>query len=159
MFQERQLEDGQARLMTMGIHHECQHQELMTYDLQHLLAGSYRPAKRLRAPRPTVSHKEPARVRGGLYALGYGGSDYCYDIELPEHMTYLEDCEIDAFPVTNGQYMRFIEDGGYDSYRFWLSDGWEKVKENGWKAPMYWEREDGAWMRDGFSGRKKDKLE
>ena len=153
--QERQLEDGQARLMTMGIHHECQHQELMTYDLQHLLAGSYRPAKRLRAPRPTVSHKEPARVRGGLYALGYGGSDYCYDIELPEHMTYLEDCEIDAFPVTNGQYMRFIEDGGYDSYRFWLSDGWEKVKENGWKAPMYWEREDGAWMRDGFSGRRR----
>ncbi|MFB5622965.1 MAG: SUMF1/EgtB/PvdO family nonheme iron enzyme, partial [Nitrosarchaeum sp.] len=75
----------------------------------------------------------------GIYVMGYNGNSYCYDIELPEHKTYLENYSIDAFPVTNEQYLKFIEDGGYDTYKYWLADGWEKVKNNEWKTPMYWE--------------------
>ena len=149
------LDEEQTRLVAMGVHHECQHQELMVYDLQHMLASRYRPARRLAAPFPTVHRRGPVRMRGGLYVLGYGGDGYCYDIELPEHKVYTEEYEIDAFPVTNGDYMRFIEDGGYGSYKFWLSDGWEKVKENGWEFPMYWERNGDAWMIDDLSGRRK----
>ncbi|MFB5605476.1 MAG: SUMF1/EgtB/PvdO family nonheme iron enzyme, partial [Nitrosarchaeum sp.] len=83
------------------------------------------------------------------------GNDYCYDIELPEHKTYLENYSIDAFPVTNEQYLKFIEDGGYDTYKYWLADGWEKVKNNEWKTPMYWEKIDGQWYVKDFLGIRK----
>ena len=92
------------------------------------------------------------RIPGGIYHVGYGGSDYCYDIELPEHKVYLEDYTIDVLPVTNGQFLEFIEDGGYETYRYWLSDGWEKVKENDWKAPMYWEDAGSRWSVRDFGG-------
>ncbi len=148
-----------ARLLEMGIHHECQHQELLVYDLQHMLADRYIPAVGLKEPPPrrpvagaggggigggggggAPEAQGACRMEGGLYTMGYGGSDYCYDIELPEHPVYVRPYRIDAHPITNGQYMEFIRDGGYRSYQYWLSDGWEKVKENGWEAPMYWER-------------------
>ena len=152
LLSRRDLGDEEVRLVAMGIHHECQHQELMMYDLNHTLGSRYEPVRRCLPPTPTVSPKKPVRVSGGLYLLGYNGREYCYDIELPEHKTYLEDYAIDPFPVTNGEYIKFIEDGGYNDYRFWLSDGWEKVKENGWQAPMYWTEEDGTWMYDDFGG-------
>ena len=63
-------------------------------------------------------------INGGLYKLGFSGKGFCYDNELPEHQVYLNPFKIDKFLVTNGEYVRFIEDGGYDNYRFWLSDGW-----------------------------------
>lgn len=148
-----------ARLLEMGIHHECQHQELMVYDLQHMLADRYVPAPAMKRPAPqrdgprAQDAERQALIEGGLYAMGYGGSGYCYDIELPEHKTYLEPYLIDVYPITNGQYMEFVEDGGYDTYRYWLSDGWEKVRENGWEAPMYWERgENGEWHTRDFAG-------
>ena len=147
------MDRGKAGLITMGFHHECQHQELLVYDLQHLLADQYRPARKNPAPRRGggVRHGS-VRIPGGIYHVGYGGSDYCYDIELPEHKVYLEDYTIDVLPVTNGQFLEFIEDGGYETYRYWLSDGWEKVKENDWKAPMYWEDAGSRWSVRDFGG-------
>ena len=59
--------------------------------------------------------------------------NYCYDIELPEHKVFLNDYKIDTLPITNAQFLEFIEDGGYETYKYWLSDGWEKVKANNWK--------------------------
>lgn len=149
------LEDEHIQLITMGVHHEYQHQELMVYDLQHMLGSSYKPAMVEPAPPPAVSNHDPVRVGSGLYQLGYGGDGYCYDIELPEHKVYLESYEIGAFPVTNEEYIRFIDDGGYDAPRYWLADGWESVRENGWQAPMYWKKEDGAWVAEDFAGRKR----
>ena len=145
--------DGEAaRLITMGFHHECQHQELMAYDLQHLLAEQYVPARRNDAPKPNSAERGSVRIGGGLYTMGFGGEGFCYDIELPEHKVYLNDYDIDVFPVTNGQYMEFVEDGGYDTYRHWLSDGWEKAKADGWRAPMYWEMIGGRWHVRDFAG-------
>ena len=148
------LDDRGMGLVTMGIHHECQHQELLVYDLQHMLADQYRPATLEKSSESVAARQESVRVRGGLYALGYGGNDFCYDIELPEHKVYMNDYDIDVFPVTNGQYVKFIEDGGYDTYRYWLADGWEKVKSEGWKAPMYWERDDKIWKIRDFLGKR-----
>jgi len=116
--------DGKAKyLFTMAFHHECQHQELLVYDLQHLLADTYKPVKKNQRQRPIAIEQKSVEIKGGLYAMGYNGSDYCYDIELPEHKVYLNDYKIDAFPVTNSQYLQFIDDGGYQDFKFWFSDG------------------------------------
>lgn len=166
------LDKRGMHLITMGIHHECQHQELLAYDLQHLLADQYRPVQRNSPPqtRPaaiphtgtatgtatgTPHNTKQVSIRGGIYMLGYNGQDYCYDIELPEHKTYLEDYAMDVFPVTNGEFLEFVNDGGYDTYRYWLSDGWEKVKSDGWQAPMYWEKTDDAWIKRDFMGSRR----
>ncbi len=151
-----ELDDEQTRLITMGFHHECQHQELLVYDLQHLLAEQYTPVTKNDTPaKPANVKKGDVHIKGGIYALGYNGDQYCYDIELPEHRVYLNDYTMDVFPITNRQYMEFIEDGGYGTYRYWLSDGWEKVKENGWCAPMYWEKADDTWRVRNFRGANK----
>lgn len=174
----QQRQSKTARLIEIAIHHECQHQELMVYDLQHMLADQYKPNGNNRTPAPPKrdplaagrngAGEQQVRIEGGMYLLGYGGNGgggengYCYDIELPEHAVYLSPYLMDAYPVTNGQYMEFIMDGGYHTYKYWLADGWGKVKENGWEAPMYWERGDGgatkggdaSWKIRDFAGRR-----
>lgn len=151
----RDLNDEQKKLIVMGFHHECQHQELLVYDLQHLLAEQYKPVLKNEKPKPIEVEKKSVQIKGGIYEMGYGGEDYCYDIELPEHKVYLNDYKIDAFPITNQDYLEFIEIGGYETYKYWLSDGWEKVKKNNWKAPMYWEQKDGEWFVRDFLGIRK----
>lgn len=141
--------DDAVHLTRMGMHHECQHQELMVYDLQHLLADRYRPAWRTVPPDAPNAGPQMVPVGGGLYRAGFGGGGFCYDIEMPEHRTYLEDYRIGRFPVTNGEYMQFMESGGYEDFGYWLDDGWRKVREEGWSSPMYWEKIGGEWhMRD-----------
>ncbi len=149
------LNEKDVNLFTMGVHHECQHQELLVYDLQNLLADQYHPVKTRITPTPSNIKKESIAIKGGLFDLGYNGSEYCYDIELPQHKTYLNDYKIDSHPVTNQEFLEFIEDGGYCDYQNWLSDGWEKVKQNNWQAPMYWKIIDGHWMIDDFAGKRK----
>ena len=146
------MNEKKQYLYTMAINHECQHQELLVYDLQHLLADRYKPVTKNTPPVSTVTSKEPIKVKGGIYEMGYSGNDYCYDIELPEHKVYLNDYTIDPYPVTNQQYMKFIEDGGYDNFKHWLSDGWEKVNKEKWTAPLYWEKIDGKWHTRDFTG-------
>ena len=146
------IDEDATKLITMGFHHECQHQELLVYDLQHLLAEQYRPIRKNEIPKQIDVKKKSIQIKGGIYTMGYNGEQYCYDIELPEHKVYLNDYKMDEFPITNQQYMEFIEDGGYDTYKYWLSDGWEKVKANKWNSPMYWEKIDGKWNIRDFSG-------
>ena len=142
-------------LFTMSIHHECQHQELLVYDLQHLLGDQYRPARITHVEKPSNLKQKSIKIPGGIYNMGYSGNNFCYDVELPEHKVYLNDFQIENFPVTNAQYLEFIEDGGYDNFSFWLSDGWDAVKKNEWKAPMYWEKENDEWFTRDFVGKRK----
>ena len=139
----------------MAINHECQHQELLVYDLQNLLGDCYRPVRKNTKPEVSKIEKKSVKINGGMYELGYSGDDYCFDIELPEHKTYLNDYMIDSHPVTNQQYMEFINDGGYSDYSLWLSDGWDSVKKNNLHAPMYWESKDDQWFITDFLGRRK----
>ena len=101
-------------------------------------------------PTPSEQESQAIKVNGGLYKMGYSGDQFCYDIELPQHNVYLNDYKIDAHPITNRQYIKFVENGGYDDFKYWLSDGWDKVQSEKWKAPMYWEKIDGEWMTCDF---------
>jgi ergothioneine biosynthesis protein EgtB len=150
-----QINKNEIYLFKMAFNHECQHQELLLYDLQNLLASSYVPIKQNTLPKPSPVEKKSIKITGGIYEMGYNGSDFCYDIELPEHKVYLNQYSIDVFPITNADYLKFVEDGGYEDFRFWLADGWDVLKKNNWKAPMYWEKENGGWLRHDFRGKQK----
>lgn len=146
------LSNEDVRLIITGFHHECQHQELLVYDLQHLLADQYRPVRKNEKPASIQIEQKSIEIKGGLYEMGYNGKDFCYDIELPQHKVFLNDYKINVFPVTIKEYLEFIDDGGYENYKYWLSDGWEQVKKNKWIAPMYWERIDESWKIRDFLG-------
>lgn len=141
-------------LFEMGLNHECQHQELMVYDLQHLLSDVYMPSKRAEPPKCIVPSPSMIQMKGGMYRMGYGGDCFCYDIELPEHSTYVDDYLLGRFPVTNAEYMQFVKDGGYSTFENWLSDGWGAVQKNKWNSPMYWEEIDGQWYTIDFRGQR-----
>jgi ergothioneine biosynthesis protein EgtB len=84
--------------------------------------------------------------------LGYAGDGFAYDNEKGAHRVFVQDFALDRAPVTNGDYLEFIRDGGYENFHWWLSDGWACVHNEGWKAPMYWERDGEQWMIRDFNG-------
>jgi len=155
------LNNELVQLFHLGFHHEYQHQELMVYDLQHLLADKYNPVKMNAAPAVSNSNlkKEMVKIGGGNFEMGFNKNEckeiFAYDIERPLHKVYLEDFYMDIFPVTNGDYIEFINDGGYKNFKFWLSEGWEAVKQNNWSAPLYWQKSDNnEWIKIDFRGEK-----
>ena len=147
--------------------HEMQHQELLVYDLQHYFqkfedpSDNYEP-KIIKRNNTLIDsgnigniQDEMIKIPGGIYELGFPGDDFCYDNELPEHKTYLNPYEIDKYPVVNREFIEFIDAGGYQNYRFWLSDGWDLVNEKQWNAPLYWRKIDGQWYKKDFRGLNK----
>jgi len=128
------------------------------------LQDQYKPAKLKTIPstkqkRSTLS-EQMIKIPGGIFEMGFDDKNcdipFWYDVEAPLHKTYFNDYYIDAIPVTNGDYLQFIEDGGYDDFRFWLSDGWEVVRREKWQAPLYWEKDDsGVWAKSDFRGKNK----
>lgn len=151
----------------LGNQHEMQHQELLVYDLQHYFqkfedpSDNYEPKFIKRNNTLIYSgnisniQDEMIKIPGGIYELGFPRDDFCYDNELPEHKTYLNPYEIDKYPVVNREFIQFIDAGGYQNYRFWLSDGWDLVNEKQWKAPLYWRKIDGHWYKKDFRGLNK----
>jgi ergothioneine biosynthesis protein EgtB len=140
-------------LIELGLQHEQQHQELILTDVKHLLAGNpLRPTYEANWPLMTIAARTPAwlPVQGGLHEIGHAGDDFAFDNETPRHRVHFDDCEIAAYPVTNGEYLEFIADGGYRRPELWLSLGWDCVNAQGWQAPLYWEKRgeqrDGAWF-------------
>jgi ergothioneine biosynthesis protein EgtB len=134
--------------LELGLHHEQQHQELLLTDIKHLFSRNpLRPA--YRAPLPAADGNAPAiewlPFPAGIYEVGHAGSGFCFDNETPRHRCFLEAFRIASRPVTNGEFMAFIEAGGYAQPTLWLADGWRTVKERGWNAPLYWEQRDGRW--------------
>jgi ergothioneine biosynthesis protein EgtB len=128
-----------------------QHQELLVYDIKHLLCDQFdAPIKPL--PKPAAKVDGMAEIEGGLFSLGYNGSDFAFDNEKPVHQVFLQDFALDKALVTNGDFLEFIRDGGYQNFRWWFSEGWEAVKREHWQAPFYWELHDGEWMIRDFSG-------
>ena len=145
----------------LGNQHEMQHQELMIYDLQHYFnrfpdaSDNYKPKimKNQQSRKLTNIPMGAVEIPGGIYDLGFSAHGFSYDNELPEHKVYLNPYEIDRHPVSNGDFVKFIEDGGYENYRYWLADGWDLLKANEWKCPLYWEKRDGKnWSKKDFRG-------
>ena len=130
--------------ITLALNHEQQHQELILTDIKHAffqnpLLPAYRPERAPpRAPQVLQWLEHP----GGLSLIGHDGNGFGFDNEAPRHQVLLRPFRIASRPVTNGEYQAFIADGGYARAEFWLSDGWARVQEEGWKAPLYWLKDD-----------------
>lgn len=148
-----QTQDSSAELtdlITLGLHHEQQHQELLLTDIKHILAlNPLRPA--YRAELSAHTHNCPASKEqwldypGGLYPIGYKGDGFAFDNESPLHPVYLQDYYLASRLVTNGEYLEFIQAGGYSKPEYWLAEGWATAQLNQWNAPLYWEEIDGSW--------------
>jgi len=138
-----------AALVELGLHHEQQHQELILTDVKHLFSRNpLKPA--YREPRPLAPVRACKRkwvgFQAGLYEIGHAGPGFCFDNETPRHRVWLQAFEIASHPVTQGDFIEFIEDGGYRRPEHWLSAGWDTVTARGWQAPEYWQRRDGVWF-------------
>ena len=134
-------------VITLGLHHEQQHQELIVTDVKTVLAmNPLRPVFRAREiASPKIAPLHWISFEEGIHAIGASGNGFYFDNEGPRHRQYLEDFELADRLVTNGEYKEFIEDGGYRASVHWLSDGWARVHEEKWHAPKYWEKHDGEW--------------
>jgi ergothioneine biosynthesis protein EgtB len=137
-------DDALQDLILLGLHHEQQHQELILTDIKHAffsnpLLPAYRGAvTQARAAEP----RDWVCIPGGVSPIGHDGSGFAFDNEGPRHQVLLQPFRIASRPVSNAEYQAFIADGGYRRPEFWLSDGWAKVQEEHWDAPLYWLKDD-----------------
>lgn len=137
-----------ALLVELGLHHEQQHQELILMDAKHMLScNPLRPAYASGqiSPPSLPSEIEWILHPGGLVEIGHDADAFAFDNEGPRHKVWLDPFAIASRPVSNAEYLAFIEDGGYRRPEFWLSAGWESVNSRGWEAPLYWEQKSGQW--------------
>jgi ergothioneine biosynthesis protein EgtB len=146
---DRRRSDAAGDVLELGINHEQQHQELVLTDVKHLLfQNPLRPAYRVEAAAASTSPAPPLRWvehSGGRIGVGHDGRGFAFDNEGPRHRVWLEPFRLASRLVTCGEYLDFIEDGGYRRSDLWLYAGWAAVQEQGWEAPLYWERDGGAW--------------
>jgi ergothioneine biosynthesis protein EgtB len=142
------LPPGLRELVTLGVNHEEQHQELILTDLKYLLSlNPLKPVYRKHWPLTPIKARSPAWIafEGGVVEAGFAGNDFAFDNESPRHKTYVQPFELASHPVTHGDFLAFIEDGGYRRPDLWLSMGWDAVNAQQWEAPLYWEQRDGNW--------------
>jgi ergothioneine biosynthesis protein EgtB len=135
-------------LLEIGLNHEQQHQELILTDFKHLLSKNpLQPTYRAHWPLVPVAQRREQWLHydGGLVQIGHRGDDFAFDNESPAHRVFLEPFELAAYPATNGEYLAFIDDGGYQRPELWLSLGWDAVHARAWRAPLYWSQQDGQW--------------
>jgi len=137
-----------AFLIETGLNHEQQHQELLLMDIKYILGANpilptycATPLKKaISIPNTWQSFTE------GIYEIGFNGDGFAYDNERPEHKVYLQSFRVCKNLVSNGEYLKFIEDSGYQKPLFWLSKGWDWAKENAITAPLYWQKKGSDWV-------------
>jgi ergothioneine biosynthesis protein EgtB len=147
--------DEIATRVTLGIEHECQHQELFFTDLKwslyvNPLLPAYTDWPDL--PETGAIAQRWHRFDGGLVETGFAGEGFCFDNELPRHRVFVEPFELAGRLVTNGEFAAFIDDGGYRHPELWLSDGWDAVRTQQWSAPPYWLERDGQALEYTLQG-------
>lgn len=137
-----------APIVELGLNHEQQHQELLLMDIKHVFS--------INPLHPVYSEVHPGETTGvsvlnmkwlendgGLVEIGHEGEAFAYDNETPRHKVYLKPYRIASRLVTAGEFLAFMEDGGYSRPELWLSDGWDARMEEGWEGPLYWEKAEG----------------
>ncbi|WPO81391.1 ergothioneine biosynthesis protein EgtB [Chryseobacterium sp. JJR-5R] len=143
-------------LLELGLNHEQQHQELLMTDIKYILGHNplfpvYKPDGKSNTERVQENLKM-LPFSAGIYEIGFSGTGFCFDNELGRHKVYVDDFEISEHPVTNGEYLEFIEAGGYTDFRHWHADGWNWVQQKKMVSPLYWHFINGAWMMYTLSG-------
>ena len=150
--------EQQSEIITrivLGLNHEQQHQELLLTDIKHNFANNplhpiYRETRS--TPSPQAKPMQWLEYEGGITEIGHAGTGFAYDNEMPRHKAYLNDFSLASRPVTNAEYIEFIESGAYLEPELWLSDAWMLVCEKKWQAPLYWQRIDGDWWHMTLGG-------
>lgn len=137
-------------LLTTGVQHEQQHQELLVTEIKHILGSNADGLREPYGPLPEPAEAPPpprgwVDLSAGLCEIGNLEGGWAWDNELPVHKTWLDDFSLSTRLVTNREYLKFIDDGGYRQPLLWLSNGWAAASAGGWEAPLYWHRRDGAW--------------
>ncbi len=144
--------ESQSELLSnieLGLQHEQQHQELILTDIKHAfwsqpLRPVYKSQSKAKLAQRIVAPKWET-YPGGVVGIGHCGNGFCFDNELPRHQLLLHDFRLQNRLVTNGEYLEFVDDGGYRRPELWLSNGWDAVVQEHWDAPLYWERHD-QWL-------------
>jgi ergothioneine biosynthesis protein EgtB len=128
-------------IVTLGLNHEQQHQELLLTDIKQVLfVNPLGPSYDVlpRPPRATASRLEFVGRSGGLVEIGARGDGFCFDNETPRHRTFVGDHALASRLVTNGEYREFLRAGGYREPRLWLADGWSRIRAEAWDRPLCW---------------------
>ena len=142
-------------LLELGLNHEQQHQELLLTDIKYILGHNplFPAYKKENFTKKQPSGKlEMLSFSEGIYEIGFQGNGFCFDNELGRHKVYLNDFEIANQLVSNKEYLEFMEAGGYEDFRHWHAEGWDWVKQNEAKSPLYWHLIDGKWMNYTLNG-------
>ena len=140
-------------LLELGLQHEMQHQELMLTDIKHAFSLNPLAPIYVAAPGHAMANDECAansptwlNLTGGVYEIGHNQTTFAFDNERPAHRVLLRDFRISDKPVSNAEYLAFMQDGGYQQAQWWLSDGWTMAQNAHWEAPAYWRREGERWQ-------------
>jgi ergothioneine biosynthesis protein EgtB len=153
---DQALSSEAAALIELGINHEQQHQELLLTDILALFhAGPLRPAYREAGPGVRAGEAAPLdflSFEGGIFEVGHDGDGFAYDNEGPRHEALIRPFKLASRCVTNQEWCEFIEDGGYATPTLWLADGWNTVKSEEWRAPLYADKAEGSLMQMSLLG-------
>ena len=149
-------------LLEIGIHHEKQHQELLLTDIKFILGNN--PLLPIYSKsimeHPLETHEQDwIYMDEGIYEIGHTSPSFCYDNELGVHNVFLHHYEISNRLVTNGEFLTFIESGGYQHFHHWHAEGWDWVNQNQIKSPLYWHKIEEEWYYYSFGGLKKINLD
>ena len=146
-------------VLTLGLHHEQQHQELLVTDIKHVFSQNpLYPVFRETTGTPASGRVAPQRFiefDEEIVSIGHEGAAFSYDNEGPRHRALVPAFSLSNRLITNGEYLAFMEAGGYTRPEFWLSLGWTTINESTsgrWKAPLYWIQRDGSWWNFTLSG-------
>lgn len=149
------MPDETAAIVELGINHEQQHQELLYTDIKYILGHNpLFPPYRIDFRETEINETDHSflDMDEGIYSIGHSGKGFSFDNELVQHKVYLNSFSIRKSLITNGEYLQFKRDGGYQNSDLWLSDGWAWLKENKIDAPLYWHKIEDAWNRYSLSG-------
>lgn len=155
-FEQKAVPKKLYDLLILGLQHEQQHQELLVTDIKYLLGHNpYFPTYvEKENTDQSFCDKAPAfiKIEEGIFEIGHKEDNFCFDNELGAHKVFLHSFEIRDTLVTNGEYLAFMEAGAYTAYEYWLSEGWEWLKQLDVKAPEYWFEQDGEWWHYTLEG-------
>jgi ergothioneine biosynthesis protein EgtB len=141
-------------LIEVGLHHEQQHQELLLMDIKYILGSNPITPTYTKSPLPEskeVSHSWK-EYQEGIYEVGNDNLGFAFDNEGPRHRSYLYPFAIRRNVVSNGEYLKFIKDGGYSSPKWWLSEGWDWVNNTSISNPLYWQQINNEWFEFSLHG-------
>ena len=157
---QKNLSKELEELIILGLNHEQQHQELLATDIKYILGNNplfpaYKNEVDANKNSLVKEKTDFIKINKGIYKIGFEGDGFCFDNELNRHEVLLQDFSISNNLVTNGEFMEFMNAGGYKNFNYWHSEGWEWVKTNQINAPLYWHLIDDEWYNYTLQGLQK----